>query len=173
MPLALILPKRMPVRTSDERIANTISSTSKHRYDSDDFVTRSDVHDQLEKLAEYVADRQTEDADYQLPQPSGWKLMCLALTIPDKLGSLIVIDESKEARSLATPQGVILDMGPAAYTDKDRFAEPWHVIGDRISWVKYDATMFQLSNGQRLAFLTDTQPLSRIDGGWVLQGDKK
>lgn len=164
--MSLILPKR-PI---SERIADNMSKTSKHRYDSDDFVTRDDVRDQLNKLAEYVAERRLVEPDYQLPQPSGWKLMCLALTIPDKVGSIIVIDDSKEARSLSTPQGVILAMGPAAYSDKERFGDPlqpWHSAGDRITWVKYDGTMFQLSNGQRLAFLTDTQPLSRIDGGWL------
>lgn len=164
----LILPKHMAGQVaSDRQLADMISKTSKHRIDSDDFVTKPDVRDQLEKLTDYVNERHEEDG-YELPQPSGWKLMCLALTIPDKVGNVIVIDDAKEARSLATPQGVILAMGPGCYVDPVRFpAGPWHVIGDRISWVKYDATMFQLSNGQRLAFLTDTQPLSRLDGQWI------
>jgi hypothetical protein len=160
----------------EARVADSIASTSKHRYDSDDFVTKTDVREQLEKLAKYIAERREAEPDYDLPRPSGWKLMALALTIPDKVGSLYVIDESKEARSLATPQGVILAMGPAAYTDKERFGDPlqpWHIVGDRITWVKYDATMFQLANGQRLAFLTDTQPLSCIDAGWVVAEETK
>jgi hypothetical protein len=64
-------------------------------------------------------------------------------------------------------------MGAGAYKDKDRFLvdgemRPWHSVGDRISWTKYDAPTFQLSNGQRLAFLNDTQPLACIDAGWEI-----
>ena len=147
--------------------AQAISRSSVHRMDSDDFITPKEVQRQIDALNDYILLRRTEEPDYQLPQPSGWRLTVLVLTIPEKSdGGVIVIDDAKEARSLASPQGVLLSMGPQAYKDPNRFSEPWHKIGDRIQFVKYDATMFQLANGQRLGTLNDTQPVATIDRGW-------
>jgi hypothetical protein len=147
-----------------------------YRLDSDDFVTPKDVEAQLAQLQQYIDDRRTAigSEPYHLPQPSGWKLSLLVLTVPEvSAGGVLVVDDHREARALASPQGVILAMGPSAYSDPSRFSlggelVPWHKIGDRITFVKYDASMFQLANGQRLGFLNDTQPVSRIDGGWVV-----
>lgn len=167
--------QRQKASVKDEAAASAIGSRSTNAMlASDDFVSVADVKDQLLKLAEYVTFRREEQPDYILPQPSGWKLMLLILTIPDETaGGLILIDDSKEAKSLASPQGVILAMGPAAYSDRGRFSvdgflTPWHKAGDRISFVRYDAAMFQLSNGQRLGFLNDTQPVACIDKGWTI-----
>ncbi len=167
--------QRQKGSTKDEATATAIATRSTNAMlASDDFVSVGDVKDQLTKLAEYVAFRREAQPDYELPKPSGWKLMLLILTIPDETtGGLILIDDSKEAKSLASPQGVILAMGPAAYTDRGRFSvdgllTPWHKAGDRVSFVRYDAAMFQLSNGQRLGFLNDTQPVACIDQGWTL-----
>lgn len=166
----LLVPRNYSRR--EEAAATSIAKTSKHRMDSDDFVTPNDVRAQLAALQEYLDLRRQEDPTYSLPAPSGWKLMVLMLTIPEKsAGGVIVIDDAKEQRALASPQGVILAMGPAAYTDRDRFSVDgelvkWHEVGDRITLVKYDASMFQIANGQRLGFLNDTQPIATIDKGW-------
>jgi co-chaperonin GroES (HSP10) len=148
--------------------------THMHRMDSDDFVSVADVAKQLEMLQAYADARREADghAAYQLPKPLGWKVALLALTIPEETqGGVLMLDDAREARSLSTPQGVVLQLGNAAYRDPDRFKyeddlEPWVNVGDRISFVKYDAAFFQLANGQRIAFITDTQPLSLIDGPW-------
>jgi hypothetical protein len=172
---AALARSKAEVSQRDASTASAISTRSTNAMlASDDFVSVHDVKDQLAKLDAYIRDRRENQPDYTLPKPSGWKLMLLILTIPDETaGGLILIDDSKEAKSLASPQGVILDMGPAAYTDANRFSvhgelSPWHERGDRISFVRYDAAMFQLSNGQRLGFLNDTQPVARIDRGWEL-----
>ena len=163
----------LPKRYKDQATAQSIASNSKHRMDSDDFVTPGDVVDQLAALDEYIALRKSEDENYALPAPSGWKIMVLMLTIPEKsAGGVIVLDDAKEQRALASPQGVILSMGPAAYTDRERFSVDgelvkWHDVGDRITIVKYDASMFQIANGQRLGFVNDTQPIATIDKGWI------
>lgn len=147
--------------------ANAISKSAVHRIDSDDWATKKDVQAQLDQLYEYITERRAEEEDYQLPAAIGWKLMILMITIPEKsAGGVIVVDDAREQRSLASPQGVILDVGPQAFNDPARFDEPWVAVGDRITLVKYDATMFQLGNGQRLGFLNDTQPVSLIDRDW-------
>ena len=161
-------------RKDADKRQDALVGTQLHRMDSDDFVSIADVAKQLETLQAYAdARRSAEGHDgYKLPKPLGWKVALLALTIPEEThGGVLMLDEAREARSLATPQGVVLQLGSAAYRDPDRFKfdddlEPWVKVGDRISFVKYDAAFFQLSNGQRIAFITDTQPLSLIDGPW-------
>jgi len=160
--------------TRPEAAAETMQNTAIHRMTSDDFVTRREVQEQLDKLAQYLTDRRSLEGEeeYQLPQPSGWKIMVLMLTVSEKTdGGLFVVSDSLEAKAMSSPQGVVLGMGPAAYTDASRFSvhgsvEPWHKIGDRIMWVKYDAASYQLSNGQRLGFMVDTTPSGTLDTGW-------
>jgi co-chaperonin GroES (HSP10) len=160
MSKGLLLPKSVAVATA-------IAKTARHRMDSDDWATPKDVEEQLKQLQEYIDLRREDDPSYRLPIPTGWKVMMLMLTIPEKsAGGVIVIDDAKEARSLSSPQGVVLAIGDQAYQDPQRFSAPWLRIGDRITVVKYDASMFQLANGQRLGFVNDTQPISVIDSGW-------
>lgn len=169
--MSLLVPRHYKRATE---AAQSIAASAVHRLDSDDWANASNVREQMQALDAYIQQRREEDPAYRLPQPSGWKIMVLILTIPEKsAGGVHIVEDAREQRALASPQGVILAMGPAAYTDPDRFKvngelQPWHVVGDRITFVKYDAAMFQLANGQRLGFLNDTQPLSRIDAGWQL-----
>jgi len=147
--------------------AAAIQKSTTYRINSDDWATKADVKAQLEQLQEYIDDRRVAEPDYTLPQAIGWKVMVLMVTIPEKsAGGVIVVDDAREQRSLASPQGVVLGVGPQAFKDPSRFDAPWVSVGDRITLVKYDASMFQLGNGQRLGFLNDTQPISRIDSGW-------
>lgn len=171
----LLLPKSTIAqmrKASDDAAAQNIKATAIHRMDSDDFIDPAGVRLQLDQLFAYVAARREEQPDYHLPKPSGWRLQVLMLTIPEtSSGGVIVVDEAREQRSMASPQGVILAMGPACYSDPKRFTVdgkimPWHKVGDRIQFVKYDAQMFQIANGQRLGILTDTQPVATIDEGW-------
>lgn len=153
--------------------AKAMSGGTQNALQSDDFLDKPGVQAQLDQLAGYIAERREEDPDYHLPLPSGWRIQVLMLTIPEKSkGGLQMVDDSREQRSMASPQGVILAMGPSAYSDPTRFSDrdgnlaPWHAVGDRIQFVKYDAQPFQLPNGQRLGILTDTQPVATLDSGW-------
>lgn len=156
----------------EEAIAGAIARSKVRRMDSDDFISRDGVHDQLDMLADYLIARRAEEPDYELPKPVGWRVQVLVLTIPEKSdGGVLVVDEAREQRALASPQGIVLNLGPAAYSDPKRFTvdgelTPWVRIGDRIQFVKYDAMLWQLGNGQRLGTLTDTQPIATLDTGW-------
>lgn len=169
---SMILPKHI----ADERRRqqsglqnDAMSRVATHRIDSDDWATTADVKQQLEDLQTYIDSRREKEPDYKLPSPTGWKIMVLMLTIPEKSsGGVIIVEDAKEARSLASPQGVVLKVGNQAYLDPSRFSAPWVQAGDRITLVKYDASMFQLGNGQRLGFLNDTQPISTIDKDWIV-----
>lgn len=179
MSTGLVLPRhtyvaeqRRKAGLRDEAVAANIAKSSHHRMDSDDFVTREDVAFQLHLLNGYIQARLSEDPDYHLPKPVGWRMQLLMLTIPDvSSGGVIVPDEAREQRSMASPQGVVLAMGGGCYKDPARFKldgklEPWCAVGDRVQLVKYDAQFYQIANGQRLGVVTDTQPVAVIDSGW-------
>jgi co-chaperonin GroES (HSP10) len=172
---SLLIPTHVAQKIKAERtdaVARSIQATSANRLNSDDFVTPDEVRQQLDELQRYVAARREEDPDYHLPKPSGWKITVLMLTIPEvSSGGLVIVEDVRETRSMSSPQGVILAVGPSAYTDPTRFSvdgnvRPWHAVGDRILWTRYDATMFHLANGQRIGIMNDTQPAALIDKGW-------
>jgi hypothetical protein len=171
----LIVPRHMAASVQARKegaVADSIKKSGINRLTSDDFLSPSEVQQQIDQLNDYILFRRETQPDYSLPFPSGWKLAVLMLTIPETSeGGVHIVDELREARSTSSPQGIIIGMGPAAYTDPDRFSikgemAPWHEVGDRILWVKYDATMFQVANGQRIGFMNDTQPMATIDKGW-------
>lgn len=172
----LLIPKHVAAelrkQQQSDAVARSIKDSSANRLSSDDFVTRQEVSEQLAELTRYVQDRRASEPEYFLPKPSGWRITVLMLTIPEvSSGGLVLVDDVREMRSVASPQGIVLGVGPAAYTDRSRFAHsgdlvPWHSPGDRILWTRYDATVFQLPNGQRIGIMNDTQPAALIDNGW-------
>jgi len=140
---------------------------------SDDFVSPGDIRAQLQQLKTFVAARRELHPNYQLPRPVGWRVQVLVLDTPGETAGGLLLPED-EGRAVSSPQGVIVAMGGAAYTDKRRFSigaeiVPWVSVGDRIQFVKYDAHLFTLGNGQVLGTLTDTQPVAVIDSGWEIE----
>ena len=143
-----------------------------HDMETDDFLGPPSVQKQLDELAAYVKMRQEINPAFHLPEPFGWRMSVLMLTFPKVTdGGLQLVDETLDARALTTPQGVILSLGEGCYTDPDRFLvdgnmQKWAKPGDRITWKKYDVATFTLANKQILGFVTDSQPIARIDEGW-------
>lgn len=181
MTAPLILPRHVADarrKQQQSSVANAITKSATNHLSSDDFVTFNDVISQLGELKAYIQERQQTEPDYALPSPLGWRIAVLMLTIPEvSAGGVHMVDDMREARSVASPQGVVLAMGSAAYQDPARFAEggeitPWVCVGDRILWKKYDVTTFQLANGQRIGFMNDTQPVGIVDRNWLMEGDE-
>jgi co-chaperonin GroES (HSP10) len=165
----LLVPKHYAAATaiSPDRAGRSVD------IETDEFITRTQVAEQTDELNAFVRLRREADPGYHLPLPTGWRISVLLLTLPETTeGGLQVVADAREARALASPQGVVLALGPACYTDPDRFEVPdkglvpWVKIGDRVTWQKYDLATFKLANRQMIGFLTDTQPTSLLDQGW-------
>lgn len=140
-------------------------ANSKHYLETDDFITPDQV---AEQVAEFLAYEGT------VPKPVGWRVSCLVLTIPEtSQGGVIMVDDHRESRALSSPQGIILALGPNAYRDPSRFEgnSPWVTTGDRVLFQKYGGRMFQLSNGQHICFLNDTEFAGVLDRGWINEGE--
>lgn len=162
-------------KQAEQLAAAAIRNTAINAMSSDDFVTLAQAQLQLDQLHAYIDAKKAESEGYRIPHPLGWKICVLMLTIPEITdGGLHMIDEQREARAMASPQGIVLSIGDGCYQDPSRFAvngklEPWVRVGDRILWKKYDVTTFQLANGQRIGFMNDTQPFGVIDRGWAIK----
>lgn len=176
--MSLIVPRHVAearaASSRHEAVAKSIQKSSMNILASDDFVTRKQAQEQLDELGRYIAARRETEPEYALPHPVGWRVMVLMLTIPEATdGGLIMVDDNREARALSSPQGIVLEAAEAAFQDPSRFMvngrmQPWITVGDRVLWKKYDVTMFQLGNGQRLGFMNDTQAYGLVDRGWTV-----
>jgi co-chaperonin GroES (HSP10) len=143
------------------KVAGYERSANKHALNSDDFIDPADVAEQVKMFIEY---------DGAVPAPVGWRVAVLVLTIPETTaGGIIMVDDNREARSLASPQGVVIAVGSQAYRDTERFpdGEPWVRVGDRVMFQKYAGRMFQIRTGQHIAILNDTDFAGVVDSGWL------
>lgn len=165
--MTLILPKHVAAqlrqREESARRAGGYerAAASKHALNSDDFIDPADVAAQVQTFLQY---------DGAVPTPVGWRVAVLVLTIPEVTsGGVHLVDDNREARSLASPQGVVIGVGAQAYADEARFPnkEPWVRIGDRVMFQKYAGRMFQIRTGQHIAVLNDTDFAGVVDGGWL------
>ena len=79
---------------------------------------------------------------FQLPVPSGWRLLVLPFSPREKTkGGILIAQESLDKLRIATNCGYVLEMGPLAYHDKEKFPTgPWCKKGD---WVILHATQDQ------------------------------
>ena len=164
-PRGLLLPAHVHARVRQNREAKATTpiapGPARHKINTDDFVSHDDIAEQVARFMEY------EDT---IPNATGWSIMVLMLTIPEvSAGGVIMDHDYTQLRTRASPQGIVAGIGPAAYNPKDdRFPSgPWCQIGDRVLYARYAGKPFQLSNGQELAFLTDTDIIATVEGGWL------
>lgn len=167
--MSLILPKHIAAKLHAKQAQNAMSrpemkprsAPSKHELETDDFINPEDVAAQVQQFLNY---------DGMVPKPVGWRVAVLVLTIPETSGGgVIMVDDHRESRSLASPQGIVIAVGSGAYQDRARFAEgeAWVKLGDRVLFQKYGGRMFQLRTGQHVAILNDTEFAAVIDSGWI------
>lgn len=167
--MSLIIPKTVAARMRAQAatqnpngsVAGYQRPAQKHALDSDDFIDPADVAEQVKQFIDYTG---------AVPQPVGWRVAVLVLTIPETTsGGVIMGDGNREARSLASPQGIVVAAGSQAYKDPERFpdGEPWVHLGDRVMFQKYSGRMFQIRTGQHIAILNDTDFAGVVDKGWL------
>jgi co-chaperonin GroES (HSP10) len=70
----------------------------------------------------------------QLPDPSGYRILCALPKVEEKTaGGIFKADSTKQYEELTTPVLMVLKIGPDAYKDEKRFPSgPWCKEGDFI-----------------------------------------
>ena len=112
-----------------------------------------------------------EDRAKQLPDPSGYRILCGIPDIEEKTaGGIFKADETKKFEELTTPVLFVLKIGPDAFKDEKRFPSgPWCKEGDFIltrphagSRVKIHGREFRLINDDSVeAVVEDPRGISR------------
>jgi co-chaperonin GroES (HSP10) len=95
----------------------------------------------------------------ELPNPSGYRLLVLPFTPKEKTkGGILFSQESLDKARIATTCGYVLKMGDLAYTDKDKFGDPW------CNWVifaRYAGSRLPIEGGE-VRILNDDEVLGTI-----------
>jgi len=112
-----------------------------------------------------------ENKAKQLPDPSGYRILCAVPDIEEKTaGGIYKADTTMQYEELTTPVLFVLKIGPDAYKDEKRFPNgPWCKEGDFIltrpmagSRVKIHGKEFRLLNDDAVeAVVEDPRGISR------------
>ena len=74
--------------------------------------------------AEEVEQQEPQVKARQIPQPTGWKLLCVLIDVDDKYESgILKADETMRTEEITSPVLFVLQAGPLAYKDTDKFPE--------------------------------------------------
>lgn len=87
----------------------------------------SDALGNLSKLPEKVEDKAT-----QLPKPAGYHILCMVPQVEEEYDSgLLKSAVTQQHEEILTPVLFVMDIGPDAYLDKERFPNgPLCKVGD-------------------------------------------
>ena len=99
----------------------------------------------------------------QLPVPSGWRLMLLPFSPPEKTKrGILIAQESIDKLRIATNCGYVISMGPLAYHDKEKFPTgPWCKVGDWVIFARYAGSRIQIEGGE-IRLLNEDEILATV-----------
>jgi co-chaperonin GroES (HSP10) len=101
-------------------------------------------------MSDIDVDKTLSEADRkarQLPEPSGFRLLCMVPKIEDTFGDsgLVKPTESIRVEEQTTVVLFVAKMGPEAYADKTRFPNgPWCKVGDFVLVRAYSGTRIKI-----------------------------
>ena len=113
------------------------------------------VEDKKEENKEPAMDR--------VPKATGWRIVVLPHKGIEKTkGGLLLTDKAIEEQQLTTNVGLILNMGPDAYADKNKFPNgPWCKEGDWVVFARYAVSRVKIEDGE-IRILNDDEILSTV-----------
>tara|TARA_R100001509_G_C4829653_1_gene202845 strand:- start:62 stop:478 length:417 start_codon:yes stop_codon:yes gene_type:complete len=99
----------------------------------------------------------------KVPQATGWRMVVLPFKGVEKTkGGLLLTDKAIEEQQLTTNVGLILNMGPDAYADKNKFPNgPWCKKGDWIVFARYAGSRVKIEGGE-IRILNDDEVLAKL-----------
>jgi|TARA_R100001129_G_scaffold155296_1_gene118224 chaperonin GroES len=100
----------------------------------------------------------------KVPKAVGWRITVLPHKGIDKTkGGLLLTDKAIEEQQLTTNVGLILNMGPDAYSDKTKFPNgPWCKKGDWVVFARYAGSRVKIDGGE-IRILNDDEILSTVE----------
>jgi len=111
------------------------------------------------------------ELEAQLPVPVGYKLLIALPTIEDTYDSgLVKAENTKHVEQVLSMIGLVLDMGPQAYSDPERYPNgPWCEVGQYVLFrtntgtrFRFNGTEYRLMNDDSIeAVVSDPQGITR------------
>ena len=103
------------------------------------------------------------DLKARLPKPTGWRVLVMPYKRKEKTKKGIILPENAlEKERVATVCAYVLEVGPDAYGDKERFPEgPWCQKGDWVIFARYAGSRLKIDGGD-LRLLNDDEILAII-----------
>jgi co-chaperonin GroES (HSP10) len=98
-----------------------------------------------------------------LPQPSGWRILILPFTPPERTkGGLILSQDTLDRGRITTNVGYVLKLGPLAYQDEEKFKTgPWCKEKDWVIFARYAGSRLPIEGGE-LRILNDDEVLGTV-----------
>ena len=117
---------------------------------------------QVEKEKKKVKKKPLEEMSQ--PKPTGWRILVLPYKAKEKTkGGIILSDKTITESQIATNCGLVMDMGPDAYNDKDKFPNgPWCKKKDWVLFARYAGSRIYIDGGE-IRVLNDDEILGTID----------
>jgi co-chaperonin GroES (HSP10) len=115
-------------------------------------------HQLQQKEAPNETDTDEEKATV-LPEPSGYKLLCIVPNVSDKIEGSVIVKASEYARQEehSTTVLFVVKVGPDAYKDKNKFPSgPWAKQGDFVVVRAYGGTRLKIY-GKEFRLINDDQ----------------
>jgi co-chaperonin GroES (HSP10) len=108
-----------------------------------------------------------EERGKSLPEPSGWRILCMVPDVSDKIEGteldLIKATASLRQEEHATTVLFVVKLGPKAYQDADKFGDtPWCKQGDFVLVRAYSGTRFKIY-GKEFRMINDDQVEATIE----------
>ena len=170
----LILPRHMAIKRSQELKKIQEESNKKGKYSAEKDVEKliqaskltpeeKQVMERMEKEAKIFKDYRVGDLRSRLPKPTGWRILVMPYRRKEKTKKGIILpDQALEKEHVATVCAYVLEVGPDAYKDKEKFPEgPWCKKGDWIIFGRYAGARIKIDDGE-LRLLNDDEILATI-----------
>ena len=170
----LILPRHMAIKRSQELKKIQEESKKKGKYSAEKDVEKliqaskltpeeNQTMERMEKEAKIFKDYRVGDLRSRLPKPTGWRILVMPYRRKEKTKKGIILpDQALEKEHVATVCAYVLEVGPDAYMDKEKFPEgPWCKKGDWIIFGRYAGARIKIDDGE-LRLLNDDEILATI-----------
>ena len=167
----LYLPHRLAVKRAQELKAQQEKKKTVPSYEGIDKKVQEikltpgekEAMRRMEEEAKIFKDHRVGDLRSRLPKPTGWRILVMPYRRKEKTKKGIILpDQTLEKEHVATVCAYVLEVGPDAYMDKEKFPEgPWCKKGDWIIFGRYAGARIKIDDGE-LRLLNDDEILATI-----------
>ena len=118
----------------------------------------------LDSPKEVITPENLESHADKLPNPTGYRLLILPFSPPEKTkGGIVIAKQTLEKERIATVVGLVVRKGPDAYSDPDKFPDgPWCKEGDWVIFGRYAGARFNIDGGD-MRLLNDDEILATVN----------